>query len=235
MRLILFSIILLAVFNFACEDASAKVDPDSDISNLANITYIAMDPDGGLKSVAFADSVVDGDSVLIYREMGIDVVWEMEVIFRKSPWCPLYMMVYSESIQGELFWDGNRVTGDAIDDNGATQSIDKTIDGLSIHAWFLQAAFLGFPFEQEDSYMEFQMITPQLSDFPYKAELTGTEGVGTSTKWFNCYKLAIDGRGVYAPFTPDVRVFHRVEEPRIPIQLWVQNEGAVFEWFADSL
>lgn len=82
MRIILISIIHLALLITACENAYAKVDPNLDISDLVNVNYIAMDPDSGLESVAFADSMVDGDSVIIYCELGIDVAWEMEVIFR---------------------------------------------------------------------------------------------------------------------------------------------------------
>ncbi len=234
-RHLLLTIIVFAILSISCDNVSTKVDPDADTSNLGDVTYIARDPDGGLKTIAFADTLIDSDSILIYRELGIDVVWEMEVFFRKSPWEPLYMRVFSETIQGELLWNGGRVTGDAIDENGVSQSIDKSISGLSIHAWFLQAAFLGFPFGNESVHLEFQMITPQLSDFPYRADYSGTEGVATNSKWFNCHKLEVDGRGIYSPFTPDVRVFYRVTEPHIPIQLWVQNEGAVFEWFADSL
>lgn len=230
------SILFIAVLIFAsCDTSATKVDPDDDTSGFASEFYIAMDPDGGLKSVSFADSIIDDDSVLVYLESGIDVVWELEVIFDKHPWRPLYMNLYSESIRGIINWDDDHVVGEGVDENGDDQSIDATIDEVSIHAWFLQAAFLGYPFEDEESFMEFEVITPQFTHFPYKAEHAGTEGVGTTERWINCYKLEIDGRGVYAPFTPNVRVFYRIEEPHIPIQLWVEDEGAVFEWFADSI
>ena len=203
---------------------------------LDGVIYIASDGSANRKLVEFADTVLSGgEDGFVYRETGIDFDWDMTVIYRNSDWQARRFKLTSETISADLSWDGDRVTGSTIDEDGAEHHIDRTVDSRSIHAWFAQSAFMGLAMDEEGDYLEFDMIVPSLDVYGYRADYSGTEGVATEERWFNCHRLDVDGRGAIGLFAADMVIYYRVEEPSIAIKCWVEGEGSFFEYVADTL
>jgi len=213
-----------------------EVAPTADPGDLGGMSYIAVNLDGKLKKIEFSDTVLSsGDSAIVYRETGIDCDWDLYIVFARNPWQMVYILYdTADTSSGEIFWDGAHVTGESTIETDQHHDIDRDVDDFSVQAWGIPAAFIGLPFDEEDWFVDFDLITPELAVYGFRTDYVGTEGIGTSSKWFNCHKLVVDGRGLYS-FAPDIHIFYRVDEPHIPIQCWVEDRGVVFEYFADSL
>ena len=215
-----------------------NVDPDWKPVDISDIYFIASDPDGNLKEVFIRDSIdAYGDSVSVFREIGISFNWDLEVIFGQSPWQARYFRLDSDEKTAKFFFPGRRVIGSGWYAGANEIEINDIVDEISIHAWYIWAAFFGLPWDQEDWRVEFDMITPDLDVYGYEGVFGGSSTIviEATSDMVDCYKLDIDGRGLIGLFAPDIKLYVRKEPPHIPIYCTIEGEGAVFEFYADSL
>jgi len=222
------------LLGLACSKGT-EVDQTNDTSDLHGVHFVAIDVNNNLKDVFYRDTTLgDGSDGMVYEEIGITADWYMYVVYSMNPWQALYMLKTGEVVSGELTWSDGYVDGYSTVE-GDDYSVSEEIDNCSAQAWYLQSAFQGLPFHDEDWYFQFDMITPELEIYAYEAEFMGTHLVNICDQDFDCYKLDIDGQGMIGVFAPDVEVYYRVEEPHIPIRCWVQEKGIVFEYYSDSI
>ena len=228
--------VIVFILTLSCS-SDTGVAAQNNPGSLNDLKYYVSDEHGNIKAISFRDSVLaTGDTAVLYSEIGDTIDLEMEVVFLKSNWQAIYCSredaLYEGS--GELEWFGNRIIGYSESPESEFHDIDRIIDDFSVSGWFLPVAFMGIPFENEDWQSNFDLVTPDLNVYGFKAEYIDTETVETPEGFISCHKLFVDGRGIYS-FGPDIYIHYRIEEPHIPIRCNVADRGFVFNYYSDSL